>query len=91
MNKKVTVHVPATSANLGPGFDVLGIALHLYNDVIFSADPKSFSSSRHTPELLIDIEGEGVRHPCRVPLQTLLFVRPLRFSNNLINGRRNCM
>jgi homoserine kinase len=59
MNKKVIVHVPATSANLGPGFDVLGIALHLYNDVIFSADPKAFSSSRHTPALMIEIEGEG--------------------------------
>ena len=24
----VTVSVPATSANLGPGFDALGLALH---------------------------------------------------------------
>ena len=29
----VTVRVPATSANLGPGFDSLGIALDLYNYV----------------------------------------------------------
>ena len=29
----VTVRVPATSANLGPGFDCLGIALQLFNDV----------------------------------------------------------
>jgi homoserine kinase len=27
----VTVRVPATSANLGPGFDTLGLALQLYN------------------------------------------------------------
>jgi homoserine kinase len=59
MNKKITVHVPATSANLGPGFDVLGIALHLYNDVIFSADPKAFSSSRRTQAFSVEIEGEG--------------------------------
>lgn len=26
------IRVPATSANLGPGFDVLGLALQLYND-----------------------------------------------------------
>jgi homoserine kinase len=29
----VHVRVPATSANLGPGFDVLGLALGLYNEV----------------------------------------------------------
>jgi homoserine kinase len=33
--KKVTVHVPATTANLGPGFDVLGMALDLWNHAIF--------------------------------------------------------
>ncbi len=29
----ITVRVPATSANVGPGFDSLGIALRLYNEV----------------------------------------------------------
>src|SRR5204863_8906610 len=29
----VRVRVPATSANLGPGFDALGLALSLYDDV----------------------------------------------------------
>lgn len=29
----VTVRVPATSANLGPGFDALGLALDLYDEV----------------------------------------------------------
>ena len=32
---KIVVSVPATSANLGPGFDTLGIALDLYNKFIF--------------------------------------------------------
>ncbi|AVK50348.1 MULTISPECIES: homoserine kinase [Clostridium] len=31
----ITVRVPATSANMGPGFDTLGIALNLYNDFGF--------------------------------------------------------
>jgi homoserine kinase len=31
---RVRVRVPATSANLGPGFDALGLALGLYNEVI---------------------------------------------------------
>src|SRR5919201_4277157 len=30
---RVHVRVPATSANLGPGFDALGLALALYNEV----------------------------------------------------------
>src|SRR3984885_13235011 len=59
MNKKVTVHIPATSANLGPGFDVLGIALRLYNDVSMSTNPKELGPFRHTPALEIDVEGEG--------------------------------
>lgn len=31
MTHKLTVRVPATSANLGPGFDCLGLALDLFN------------------------------------------------------------
>ena len=31
----IKVRVPATSANMGPGFDSLGIALNLYNDFEF--------------------------------------------------------
>ena len=33
--KKVTIRVPATTANLGPGFDAFGVALSLYTDVTF--------------------------------------------------------
>jgi homoserine kinase len=33
---QVTVRVPASTSNLGPGFDCLGIALRLYNDVTVS-------------------------------------------------------
>lgn len=32
---KVTIRVPATTANLGPGFDAFGCALSLYTDVTF--------------------------------------------------------
>ena len=32
---KVTIRVPATTANLGPGFDVFGCALSLYTYVTF--------------------------------------------------------
>ncbi len=33
--KRITVRVPATTANLGPGFDAFGCALSLYTDVTF--------------------------------------------------------
>ena len=33
--KSVTIRVPATTANLGPGFDAFGCALSLYTDVTF--------------------------------------------------------
>lgn len=35
---KFRVRVPATSANLGPGFDCLGIALSLHNELTFDTD-----------------------------------------------------
>ena len=48
--KSVLVKVPATTANLGPGFDCLGLALDIWNEVTFSISGSS---------LIIDIEGEG--------------------------------
>jgi homoserine kinase len=32
----ITIRVPATSANLGPGFDSLGLALDLWNDTVIT-------------------------------------------------------
>ena len=36
VGKKVTVSVPSTTANLGPGFDCLGAALDLHNEFVFT-------------------------------------------------------
>ena len=47
----VRVRVPATSANLGPGFDALGLALGLYDDVEVRA--------LGTAEVRVDVVGEG--------------------------------
>ncbi|MDE0554781.1 MAG: homoserine kinase, partial [Candidatus Poribacteria bacterium] len=33
LNEKVTARIPASTTNLGPGFDVLGLALQLYSTV----------------------------------------------------------
>ncbi len=48
--KKITWRVPATSANLGPGFDCLGLALNLYNQTCFTLEGSGFS---------VEIHGEG--------------------------------
>ena len=39
--QQVTVRVPASTSNLGPGFDCLGVALRIYNDVIVTHGAKS--------------------------------------------------
>jgi len=39
--QQVTVRVPASTSNLGPGFDCLGVALRIYNDVIVIRGAKS--------------------------------------------------
>jgi homoserine kinase len=46
---KIQVKVPATSANLGPGFDTLGLALDLWNVSVFEPGE----------QLSIFVEGEG--------------------------------
>jgi homoserine kinase len=37
--QQITVRVPATTSNLGPGFDCLGIALRLYNYIAIAPAP----------------------------------------------------
>lgn len=49
--RNVAVRVPATSANLGPGFDTLGLALSLYDELVVQALPEG--------ELRIDVTGPG--------------------------------
>lgn len=41
MNYELQVRVPGTSANLGPGFDILGLALKIYNTFHFKFTGKS--------------------------------------------------
>ena len=50
----VRVRVPATSANLGPGFDALGIACTLYNEMTLTLT--------HEPGLHISARGEGAAY-----------------------------
>jgi homoserine kinase len=49
--RQVKVSIPATTANLGPGFDCLGLALGLRNEICLTAVPQ--------PGLNVEIQGEG--------------------------------
>ncbi|SHK17941.1 homoserine kinase [Pseudonocardia thermophila] len=49
--REVLVRVPASSANLGPGFDSLGLALTLYDEVEVTA--------LDTDDVRVEVEGEG--------------------------------
>ena len=52
--RTVRVRVPATSANLGPGFDTLGIACTLYNEMTLTLT--------HEQGLEITARGEGAQY-----------------------------
>jgi homoserine kinase len=53
---EVRVRVPGSSANLGPGFDALGLALGIYDEVEVSVAPDGVA---------IEVVGEGAgRVPC---------------------------
>lgn len=52
MPESVTVRVPATSANLGPGFDALGIALEITGNVTVSVDPRAGSRQESRADAL---------------------------------------
>src|SRR5438045_1356370 len=43
--QQVTVRVPASTSNLGPGFDCLGVALRLYNNVTIARGAGESSSA----------------------------------------------
>ena len=53
MNKKlVTFKIPATSANIGSGFDSVGLALDLYNEI-------HIYSNENSKKIEFEISGEG--------------------------------
>jgi homoserine kinase len=70
------VRVPATSANLGPGFDALGLSLSLYDDVVVRVMDE--------PGLTVDVAGMGA---ASVPRNARhLVVRSMRATFKLLGG-----
>jgi homoserine kinase len=72
----VTVRPPASSANLGPGFDSLGLALALYDDVELEVIPSG---------LTITVEGEGAAEVPRD--ERHLLVRAARAAFDALGGQ----
>jgi homoserine kinase len=64
---RVRVRVPATSANLGPGFDALGLALRLHDELEAEVVPSG---------LAVTVQGEGGELVARD--ETHLVVRAMR-------------
>ncbi|QAY63283.1 homoserine kinase [Xylanimonas allomyrinae] len=72
----VVVRVPATSANLGPGFDALGLALALYDEL----EVRLVASDG----VVVDVYGEGAG---QVPTdEEHLVVRALRHTLDLVGA-----
>ncbi|WP_341717383.1 homoserine kinase [Micromonospora sp. FIMYZ51] len=72
----VRVRVPATSANLGPGFDALGLALALYDDV---------AAEVTTSGVTVSVVGEGAGD---LPLDDgHLVVRAMRAAFDELGGQ----
>lgn len=51
VGRRVAVRVPATTANLGPGFDTLGLALSVYDELVVEAVDR--------PGVRVHVEGVG--------------------------------
>jgi homoserine kinase len=71
----VHVRVPATSANLGPGFDALGLALDLHDDLVARVVDSG---------LAIDVAGEGEE---LARDESHLVVRALRAGFEVLGGQ----
>src|SRR3954471_7827930 len=72
----VRVRVPATSANLGPGFDALGLALTLHDDVVVRVADSGLS---------VDVAGMGAATVARNARN--LGVRAMRAAFDRLGGR----
>jgi len=73
----VQITVPATSANLGPGFDTLGLAIDLRNEIIIK--PSRFLS--------ISTHGEGAENP-KIKKNTL-FLNVFNKHYRRLSGKHN--
>ena len=79
--RRVKVKVPASTSNIGPGFDCLGMALELYNELVLEKH-----SEDGPPEVII--QGEGAqslpKDKSNLMVRAADTVIAGRFSNRLV-------
>jgi homoserine kinase len=93
VGRKVSVKVPATSANLGPGFDTLGIAMSFYDEL----EVEAVSGGKVTVEVIGEGAGEVALDEGNLVAKSLIhtlkhfgFEAPglkLKTHNNIPHGR----
>lgn len=78
MCRMLKIRVPATSANLGPGFDCLGLALDLWNDMTFEP----------ADEVIYEVTGEDAHKLNNYPknLLTHSFLQVYDFCGKKFTG-----
>lgn len=76
--QQVTVRVPASTSNLGPGYDCLGVAIRLYNTVTMIRDPITRPS--HQPIVSVAAERFFKETRCR----------PFSFSCSVVERVPRC-
>ena len=57
----VRVRVPGTTANLGPGFDCLAMALDLWNEISVEVGPSGGEGRGSLADTVVTVEGRGAR------------------------------
>ncbi|KAL5612215.1 hypothetical protein BROUX41_000245 [Berkeleyomyces rouxiae] len=67
MAETFTIRAPCSSANIGPGFDVIGLALSIYLEVTVTIDPTK-QSSEYPLNCRITYEGAGTDGGEPIPL-----------------------
>ncbi len=78
MRNKITVIVPATSANCGPGYDCLGLACNLYNEFTFEV--------LNQADFILEVVGEGAGR-LHASGRNLAFLSFLKIWNKVKGGR----
>src|SRR5215212_5593253 len=76
--EQVTVRVPASTSNLGPGYDCLGVALRLHNSITVVRGKMARSSH---PRIVSDAAERFFRHTRR---------RALSFSCSIMEQVSRC-
>jgi homoserine kinase len=98
---RLTARVPATSANLGPGFDCFGLALDLWNEVTIDLDARSGvawegEGSDELPVDGSDMVSRAFAHAARtggvpLPLVALLGVNRIPLERGLGSSAAACV